>query len=47
MTQNEIMLLCYKLAALLADSHPGLATWTEARNRVALELRDALNEVLA
>ncbi len=38
--------LCERLAALLRDPQPGLATWAMARVRVARELRQALAEAL-
>lgn len=42
MASDEIAEQCLRLVSLLADPHPGLFTWVEARNRVATELRDAL-----
>ena len=35
-----------RLVALLEDPHPGLATWNEARNSTAIELRKMLTAVL-
>jgi hypothetical protein len=42
MTDDELLLALKRLVSVLEDPHPGLSSWIEARDRLAVEVKNEL-----